>query len=306
MDTQFVERLSVQEVQAFLKEGRGVLIDTLPSEYYEARHIPGSANVCVYEVSFLESVGGIVPDKGTSVVCYGAGLKSFDCLVAAEKLAREGYTDVAVFHGGLDEWRGAGLDLEGAAPGVVELAHPILELKSEPYGLLPEESIINWTGRNSNGGHHGTLQLLGGELDVADKLAASFTIDMTSIRNINLEGDDLQPVLEAHLKSDDFFFSVMFPTAEFDTTQIKLVENGEATRPNAMIQGRLSLRGLTHEIAFLAHIRNVDEGKINILANLDFDRTQWGVIYGSSRFFQYLGYHQVFDFISIDFKLVLK
>ncbi len=98
----------------------------------------------------------------------------------------------------------------------------------------------------------------------------------------------------------------MFPEARFETTRIRLVEDGEATRPNAMIQGTLSLRGMSSEIAFPAHIRNVDEGKITVLANLDFDRTEWGIIYGSSRFFQHLGYHVVFDFISVDFRLVLE
>lgn len=306
MDTQFVERLSVQEVQDFLKEGKGVLVDTLPPEHFESRHIPGAVNACVYEVNFMELLASVAPDKGTPVVLYGAGSKSYDCLFAADKLARAKYTDIAVFPGGLEEWRDNGLLLEGTASGEVELPHPVLELESKKYTLVPGDSIINWTGRNNNGGHTGTLSLSGGELDCSGDLAGAFTIDMTSIKNVNLEGDELQPVLEAHLKSDDFFFTTMFPKADFDTTRIELVEDGEATRPNAMIQGKLTLRGLSQEIAFPAHIRNVEEGRLAVLANLDFDRTQWGVIYGSSRFFQHLSYHVVFDFISIDFRLLLE
>jgi len=38
---------------------------------------------------------------------------------------------------------------------------------------------------------------------------------MNTIHNINLEGDELQPVLEAHLRSDDFFFTKLFPKAVF-------------------------------------------------------------------------------------------
>ena len=291
MDTQFVERLSVQEVQEILKEDKGVLVDTLTPEHFEARHIPGAVNACVYEMVFLDGVVRVAPDKGTPVVLYGAGEKSYDCLAAAEKLSHAGYTDIAIFHGGLDEWRSEGLALEGTAPDVVELPHPVLELEARTYLLVPEESVINWTGRNNNTSHFGTLGLADGELDASGDLTASFVMDMTSINNASLEGDDLKPVLETHLKSDDFFFTTMFPKAEFRTTQIKLVEDGEATRPNAMIQGNLTLRGLSQEIAFPAHIRNLDEGKLTVLANLDFDRTQWGVIYGSSRFFQHLGFH---------------
>ncbi|MBI9090793.1 MAG: hypothetical protein JEZ12_16370 [Desulfobacterium sp.] len=41
---------------------------------------------------------------------------------------------------------------------------------------------------------------------------------MESITNINLEGDELQPVLIAHLKSDDFFLTRLFPKAKFKIT----------------------------------------------------------------------------------------
>ena len=306
MDTQFVERLAATEVADFLKKGDGVLVDTLPPEHFEARHIPGAVNVCVYEMTFLDDMTKVAHDKGTPLVFYGAGLKSQDCMAAADKTARAGYTDIAVFPGGLEEWRVAGLDLKGAAVDEIDPPHPLLVFESKIYTLVPAESIIRWTGRNNSGGHSGTLMLSGGKIDVTGDPSASFDIDMTSIKNVNLEGDPLQSVLEAHLNSDDFFFTTLFPEAQFTSTQIRLVADGEATRPNCMIQGELSLRGMGNEIAFPAHIRNIDDGKIIVSANLDFDRTQWGVIYGSSRFFQFLSYHVVFDFISIDFRLVLE
>ena len=43
--------------------------------------------------------------------------------------------------------------------------------------------------------------------------AGEFEIDLRRIRNLNLEGDPLRSVLEAHLRSDDFFFVARFPTA---------------------------------------------------------------------------------------------
>ena len=41
-------------------------------------------------------------------------------------------------------------------------------------------------------------------------------------------------------------------------------------------------------------------------AHFDLDRTQWNVIYGSSRFFEHLGMHMVFDQISIELRLILQ
>jgi Rhodanese-related sulfurtransferase len=305
MDTQFVERLDIGEVVEFIDKGDGVLVDTLPPEHFEARHIPGAVNACVYEMVFCDILTTLVPAKGTPIVLYGAGTESQDCMAAAEKLTRIGYTDVAVFHGGLEAWLESGRPLEGTDPKRLEPPHPVLVLDRKVYRLVPSESVIRWTGRNNNGHHHGTLMFSDGELDATTDPAASFTMDMTTIRDVDLEGDELHPVLEKHLHSDDFFFTAMFPEATFITTALRLTEEGPATRPNAMMQGRLSLRGVSSEIAFPAHIRNLDDGRLAVIANLDFDRTQWGVIYGSSRFFRHLSYHLVYDFISVDFRLVL-
>jgi rhodanese-related sulfurtransferase/polyisoprenoid-binding protein YceI len=301
-----VNSLTTSEVVDFLKNEQGVLIDTLVPEHYEARHIPGAVSACVFEVVFLDLIGEAVRNKDTPIVVYGAGGDAFDVTVAADKLRRAGYAEVSTYPGGLNAWLDAGYRLEGTAPDIVEAPDPILEMETKVYNILPAESVITWIGRNNNGGHTGSLELVSGQLDNTKALSASFTLDMNSIRNTNLAGDDLQPVLESHLKSDDFFFTKLFPEAVFMTTKICVTEDGESTRPNAMIQGVLSLRGASNEIAFPAHIRNVEDGKLALIGNLDFDRTQWGVIYGSSRFFKHLGFHVVFDFISIDFRLVLE
>jgi hypothetical protein len=55
------------------------------------------------------------------------------------------------------------------------------------------------------------LKLSGGEMTVKDaSIKGSFEIDMTSIKNIDLDGDDSQPILISHLESDDFFLSKCF------------------------------------------------------------------------------------------------
>lgn len=299
-------QLKYGEVVNYLEQATGALVDTLPPEHFAARHIPGAVNACVYEVTFLDSIAALIKEKDTPIVLYGAGPDSYDCFTAADKLERAGYTDIAVFPGGLEEWVEHGQALEGARPDEVEPPHPSLCLDKRVYTLVAEESVIRWTGRKNNGSHTGTLGFADGEIDATDALNGSFILDMQSIQNKDLDGDPLQPLLEAHLKSDDFFFTVMFPQARFTAHEIRLADDAEATRPNVMIQGTLALRGVHNEIAFPAHIRNIEEERIVVMGNLDFDRTQWGVIYGSSRFYQYLSYHLVFDFISIDFQMVLK
>lgn len=299
-------RLTTADVVQFIETGEGVLVDVLVPEHYEARHIPGACNACVYEMVFLQTMSEVAPDKTKPVVLYGAGDKSLDSAAAADKLLRAGYDDIAIFPGGLEEWRENGHALAGEQPDEMEPPHPLVELEAKQYSLVPMESEIHWTGRNNNGNHFGTIGVKSGQFDATGNLAFSIVLDMTSIRNVDLDGDELQSVLEEHLASDDFFFTSLFPEATFTTSQVKMVEDGETTRPNGMLQGNLALRGLNSEIAFPVHIRTLDKGVLIIQGNLDIDRTEWGIIYGSSRFFKHLGYHVVYDFISIDFRLVLK
>ena len=55
--------------------------------------------------------------------------------------------------------------------------------------------------------------------------------------------------------------------------------------PNLTIHADLTLRGQTHPITFQATPGLTPEGKPAAQANLQIDRTRWGVLYGSGKFF---------------------
>jgi polyisoprenoid-binding protein YceI len=168
-------------------------------------------------------------------------------------------------------------------------------------------SLIEWAGRNPNVKHHGTLQLSEGFLVVKNRtVTGSFTIDMRSIRNINLEGDEWQAVLLAHLASDDFFFVDLFPTATFQIESAELVNGASLSAPNFNVEGALTLRGARHPLAFMATLGTLGDGGFSAEAHFDIDRTQWDVVYGSSRFYEHLGMHLVFDLISIQARIVAR
>jgi rhodanese-related sulfurtransferase len=296
----------LDEVLWAQKSSGPVILDTLPPEHFEARHIPGASNACVYEVTFLDQAASLLPDRDTPVIVYGAGEGSLDSREAAAKLIRAGYTDVACFPGGLQAWREAGRPLEGSRPNKEDPPHPVLALEPRAYAVLPEESRIVWFGRNINGGHTGTLGAREGWLEVAESgLRGSLTLDMKSIRNLDLEGNELQPVLEAHLKSDDFFFVQLFPRAEFELLEMAPIPEAPATMPNYRARGRLTVRDVSQEIDVAVSLRPLPQGRLSLMANFDLDRTRWHVIYGSARFFKHLSYHLVFDLISLDVRLVL-
>lgn len=301
--------LSPKELNHRLTEGRPVyLIDVLGNDHFRLVHIPGALSTCVYEVTFLEQVKAITEDRNAPVVIYGSGSRSMDSVKAAEKLQREGYTDVQVLKGGLEAWRKAGLPLEGDAVDEDIDPYTILKLKTRngTFEADREQSIIQWTGRNMNSIHVGSIKLAGGEIKVRDgRFGGKFHLDMDSIENFDLEGNELQPILINHLKSDDFFFTKLFPDAVFEIIDAAPVDEPYLSSPNYKIKGRLTLRGVKLTQEFMATVIETPPDRVTAEAHFDIDRTRWGIIYGSARFFEYLGMHLVFDLISIQVKIVI-
>jgi polyisoprenoid-binding protein YceI/rhodanese-related sulfurtransferase len=303
-DTKSFAKITVEELHDKIAQKSDlIIIDTLPKELFEKRRLPGAQNACVFQVGFLSEVEAIAPDRDREVVLYGSSSVSHDSVTAAEKLVRVGYSKVFALSGGLAAWREAGYPLAGNDPDSAG-GDDRLRLDDRSYTVDIEQSIIEWTGRNPNRTHYGTLRLLRGEVTIRQgKLNGTFEIDMHSLKNLNLEGNEWQPVLIAHLKSDDFFFTDKFPTARFTIDSAR--KTGESlSAPNFEVEGTLELRGVRNSMKFLATVSNLPDGAITAEAHFDLDRTQWKIIYGSSRYFEHLGMHLVFDSISIGLRIV--
>jgi rhodanese-related sulfurtransferase len=278
-----------------------IVIDTHVEARYERVHLPGARNARVLEVAFLDQVRGITEDLDAPIVVYGSRAETSDGPMAAEKLTRAGYTDVAILRGGLAAWREAGLPLDGGATDEV----PAATLPDGEFSVDVEASVVEWAGRNPNTTHFGTVPLTRGDLAVRDGvLSGEFEVDLTRIENESLAGNDLKPVLIAHLESDDFFFAKLFPKAAFTLSEGVPVEGATATSPNYDVRGRLALRGVTADLDFPATLNRRDDGALVAEAHFDIDRTRWNIVYGSARFFDHLGMHLVFDLISFRIRLV--
>jgi len=307
-DTDDYKKISPHALKQKVENGKDlIIIDTLPKDHYIKVHLPNARNACVFEVTFLDQIAGIISENDDVIVVYGSSEKSMDATTAAEKLIRAGYRNVLALDGGLALWREAGYPLEGEQIRVLEAPEMEIRIEDGTYKVNTDESALEWTGRNPNTKHYGTIQLSGGEITIENRgISGSFEIDMASIKNINLEGNDLQPVLISHLKSDDFFFVKMFPRALFSLKAARLIEKPDLSSPNFKVKGILKLRGIKKEITFPATVNPLPEGGAIVEAHFDIDRTRWGLLYGSSRFFEHLGMHLVFDLISIQMRLVVQ
>jgi len=142
-----------------------------------------------------------------------------------------------------------------------------------------ENSVINWTGSKLTGKHTGTLHLTDGSLQFTDgKLTGgAFTIDMTSLASIDLQGGTAAKLL-GHLSSDDFFGVATYPTAQLTITEVGMAEGAYA------VTADLTIKGKTAPVSFIA---NIDPSGAK--ADITVDRTVYDVKYGSGKFFDNLG-----------------
>ena len=147
-------------------------------------------------------------------------------------------------------------------------------------------SKITWKGYKITGSHTGQITIKSGDLIFNDdKLTGgNFVIDMTSIDVTDLEGD-YKNKLEGHLKSDDFFGVNKFPTASLSFTNVK------QTGKNAYdITGNIKIKGVSKSVNFALSVYGN-----KATANLKLDRTEFGIRYGSSSFFDGLKDKAIYD-----------
>jgi polyisoprenoid-binding protein YceI len=171
------------------------------------------------------------------------------------------------------------------------------------YTVNTEKSVIKWKGEKPTGTHTGTIKLSSGEIMAAgrDIEAGSFTIDMSTITDTDLEGES-KANLEAHLKGTvegkegDFFNVPKYPVSTFELTGVT-GENGKIT-----VSGNLTIKDQTHNIEFPATVSFPGEEIFLKSSTFTIDRTKWGVNFGSKSVFDNLGD----KFINDDIELVVE
>jgi len=281
-------------------EQSAVLLDVRLATDFTTQHIPGAVNNCVFEVAFGERLADAAPDPTRPVVVYGAHPDSHESRMAAEKLDRLGYTEVLDFRGGLQSWIDANEPIEGTG----ETPSPVPTLEGT-HEVNYTESRIEWVGRNLLNKHWGTVPIVQGNLrfDGGELVEGEFTIDLMQIQCADLAGDPLHDVLVSHLHSDDFFDVENYPTAHLSITGARHLDAAPGGC-NLHLDGTLTLRGQTHPVALAATAGMTPEGKAAAQASFALDRTAWGILYGSGKFFHRLAGHLVNDLIDFDVKVV--
>lgn len=277
------------------------LLDVRLEDDYRQAHIPGAIHNSVFEVGFTDRLSDTAPEKQCTTVIYGAGGGggSMEDQMAYEKMARNGYSDLHTLDGGIAAISSDMLKTDQAIPAPAQISDGTKSIDLD-------ESRVGWTGRNLINKHHGTLAIESGSLNFKDgKLTGGeIVLDLERIECTDLEGSDMHDVLIRHLHDHDFFDVQNHPRAIVRITDVCALPGAGAGAPNMEITADLNLRGQSHPIIFKAVTGTTDEGHAAAQATLSFDRTQWGVLYGSGKFFHRLAGHLVNDFIDLELRII--
>jgi polyisoprenoid-binding protein YceI len=174
---------------------------------------------------------------------------------------------------------------------------------AQNYNINQSLSKVEWQGKKGIemlGSHTGGVAIKEAKVDINSKGAitkASIIMDMKNISNSDLSGD-LQKTLLDHLTGSDFFDAKKYPEASFVSKSIKALKNNQYE-----LSGDLTIKGKTKAIKFIAQYSKPDN-KNKLVGSFKFNRLDYGIKYGSGKFFAGLGDKMIHDEVVVNFDLV--
>jgi rhodanese-related sulfurtransferase len=98
--------ISRTELEELIRNDEVVLVDALPSSYYDRMHLPGAINLVESEVE--HRAAEVLPDKQAAVVTYCSNAACGNSQAVANRLERLGYANVRKYRDGIQDWVEAG------------------------------------------------------------------------------------------------------------------------------------------------------------------------------------------------------
>jgi rhodanese-related sulfurtransferase len=106
-------KITRDELAALLDAGEPVqFVETLRAEHFAQGHLPGAVHIHFEEVA--ERAPALLRDRDALIVTYCSNTACQNSRIAAEQLAKLGYTNVRRYEEGKEDWIGAGLAVAGA------------------------------------------------------------------------------------------------------------------------------------------------------------------------------------------------
>ncbi len=114
-DTASFPHISASAAYENLKQGKTIIIDSMPANFFQKRHIKGAVNMpmALFDIVFLMNFSE--DDKEKEILVYGNTISRPYDLEIAGKLQLRGYTNIRIIDGGLSAWEAQGYPVEDKA-----------------------------------------------------------------------------------------------------------------------------------------------------------------------------------------------
>ena len=164
---------------------------------------------------------------------------------------------------------------------------------AQPGHVDASRSTVKWTGSKVTGSSHfGMIPVKSSKLVMSgnDVVRGGVVLDMTNFTVDDLDGKWRDKFLK-HMRGTDFFDVKRFPTASLT---IKAIKDGQLT-------GSLAIMGKSQPITF-----KVRKESGLYVGKATFDRTKYGIKYGSGSFFTGLGDRVINDLVEVEFRIAVN
>jgi polyisoprenoid-binding protein YceI len=167
------------------------------------------------------------------------------------------------------------------------------------YQVMGEKSNVRWLAKKVTGQHNGSIAVKGGSMNIEGEslIGGDLVIDMGSLLVLDQTGD-AKADLEGHLKSADFFNVSKFPETRMVITSVK-----KRNKHEYEVVADLTLLGVTKPVKSTVLVVPSGDSMANISGGIAIDRTEFGLKYGSGKFFQNLGDKMIDDVFMVTFDL---
>ena len=108
-----IRTITRDELQSRIERGDIVVLEALPTTYWEKEHLPGAVAFPLDDIDGLAA--DLLPDRDRAVAVYCSNAACNNSHVVAARLTQLGYTDVFRYAEGKQDWIEAGLPVESAA-----------------------------------------------------------------------------------------------------------------------------------------------------------------------------------------------
>ncbi|HEX4887294.1 MAG TPA: YceI family protein [Luteibaculaceae bacterium] len=175
------------------------------------------------------------------------------------------------------------------------------------YTIDAKASKLKWVGKKVTGEHTGYISFKSGVITTKGNSIASgnAVVDMTSITCTDLTDAEYNGKLVGHLKAEDFFDVAKFNESEFKLNTITPISGAKEGANNYTVKGTLTIKGVTQSIEFPAKVE-IKGKTLVVRADVTFDRTKYGIKYGSKSFVEGIGDKAISDEVQLSFALVAK